>query len=130
MADNYKEIELTHNLKQFEDITLSKQQSDDFKSTASRLESSGENTNPDSTIISNTGNTNENENPGEEEEEKPQSKLLTFIFNFLRVLAIIPLLYIFVCSLELLSDAFRLIAGKAAGMLLANTLSKNCLHHK
>ena len=39
----------------------------------------------------------------------------TFVLGFMRLPALLFLLYLFICSLDFLSTSFRLIAGKAAG---------------
>ena len=51
--------------------------------------------------------------------------LLTFLgwkgwlIGFVRFVSVVLLLYIFVCSLTFLTDAFRLLAGKSAGDVFA-----------
>ena len=42
-----------------------------------------------------------------------------WLTGFLRFLSVLLLLYIFVCSLTFLTDAFRLLAGQSAGEIFA-----------
>ena len=44
-----------------------------------------------------------------------KKKFKTVIVSFLKVPALLTLLYIFICTLDLLSNSFRLMAGRAAG---------------
>jgi sodium-dependent phosphate cotransporter len=44
----------------------------------------------------------------------------------MKLMAILALLYFFICSLDLLSSAFRLVGGRAAGEIMADSeLMKN-----
>ncbi len=54
----------------------------------------------------------------EGEHEDNSSTWLSKAMAFLKVVAIVGCLYFFICSLEILSSAFRLIAGSATGKLL------------
>ena len=47
--------------------------------------------------------------------KESKKKIKTVLTNILKVPALLTLLYIFICSLDLLSNSFRLMAGKAAG---------------
>ena len=47
------------------------------------------------------------------------SAVKEWLTGFLRFLSVLLLLYIFVCSLTFLTDAFRLLAGKSAGEIFA-----------
>jgi len=42
-------------------------------------------------------------------------KLLRIFINTTKIVLAVGMLYLFVCSLDLLSSSFRLIAGKTAG---------------
>ena len=42
-----------------------------------------------------------------------------WVIGFARFISVVLLLYIFVCSLTFLTDAFRLLAGKSAGDVFA-----------
>lgn len=44
-----------------------------------------------------------------------KAKVIRVVTNVSKILAAIGLLYFFICSLDLLSSAFRLISGKTAG---------------
>ena len=56
--------------------------------------------------------------------KESKKKIKTVLTNILKVPALLTLLYIFICSLDLLSNSFRLMAGKAAG----ENLFLYCLH--
>ena len=56
--------------------------------------------------------------------KESKKKIKTVLTNISKVPALLTLLYIFVCSLDLLSNSFRLMAGKAAGEKLFS-----CCHH-
>ncbi|XP_059082835.1 sodium-dependent phosphate transport protein 2B-like [Tigriopus californicus] len=58
------------------------------------------------------------------ENSEKGSKALRVAFTVLKILAILGLLYLFICSLDLMSVSFRLIVGKATG-LLANVEAFN-----
>ncbi|XP_071085896.1 sodium-dependent phosphate transport protein 2B-like [Haliotis cracherodii] len=47
-------------------------------------------------------------------------KVKRVVFNILKVVLLLGLLYMFVCSLDFLSSAFRLLGGKAAGEALSD----------
>ena len=64
----------------------------------------------------NSQNENEQRKSDDSEEKSCKQKTKNALFGILRGLALIPLLYFFICSLEFLSDSFRLIAGKTAGI--------------
>ena len=58
-------------------------------------------------------------------QKESKKKFKSVIVNILKVPALLLLLYVFICSLDLLSASFRLMAGKAAGehfCLLINVL--------
>ena len=43
-------------------------------------------------------------------------KVLKFCINFAKFICVITCLYLFICSLDVLSTSFKLLAGKAMGM--------------
>ena len=47
--------------------------------------------------------------------KESKKKVQSVMTNCLKVPALLVLLYVFICSLDLLSNSFRLMAGKAAG---------------
>ncbi|XP_046570773.1 sodium-dependent phosphate transport protein 2B-like [Haliotis rubra] len=49
-----------------------------------------------------------------------QEKLKRVVINILKVVLLLGLLYMFICSLDFLSSAFRLLGGKAAGEALSD----------
>lgn len=44
-----------------------------------------------------------------------KARIIRVLINFAKIITALGLLYFFICSLSLLSSAFRLIAGKTAG---------------
>jgi hypothetical protein len=48
-------------------------------------------------------------------ELEKRAKVRVVVLNVIKVLTLIGLLYIFVCSLDLLASAFRLLAARQAG---------------
>ena len=44
-----------------------------------------------------------------------KAKILRVMINIAKILGVIGFLYLFICSLDLLSSAFKLIGGKTAG---------------
>ena len=48
-----------------------------------------------------------------------KQRVLTVLFLVLRVLALLSLLYLFVCSLDVMSSAFRLVGGKLTGTVFS-----------
>ncbi|XP_057371629.1 sodium-dependent phosphate transport protein 2B-like [Daphnia carinata] len=51
------------------------------------------------------------------EDMSTKAKVIRVVTNVSKILAAIGLLYFFICSLDLLSSAFRLISGKTAGTI-------------
>uniref|UniRef100_UPI00358FFAB5 sodium-dependent phosphate transport protein 2B-like n=1 Tax=Myxine glutinosa TaxID=7769 RepID=UPI00358FFAB5 len=49
-----------------------------------------------------------------------KERVLRVITNICKLLILIGLLYLFICSLSILSDAFKLLGGKTAGTIFAN----------
>ncbi|XP_067652889.1 sodium-dependent phosphate transport protein 2B-like [Haliotis asinina] len=49
-----------------------------------------------------------------------QEKLKRVLINIVKVVVLLGLLYLFICSLDFLSSAFRLLGGKAAGEALSD----------
>lgn len=47
-----------------------------------------------------------------------KAKVLRVLSNIAKIVGAIGLLYFFICSLDLLASAFRLISGKTAGLLI------------
>ncbi|CAL4168220.1 unnamed protein product, partial [Meganyctiphanes norvegica] len=52
-------------------------------------------------------------------------KAIRTILNLLKFACVLTLLYFFICSLDFLSSAFRLIAGRTTGAVLSNDYMKN-----
>lgn len=52
-------------------------------------------------------------------------KLLRIFINTTKIVLALGMLYLFVCSLDLLSSSFRLIAGKTAGIKKFNDISNS-----
>ena len=48
-----------------------------------------------------------------------KQRVLTVLFLVLRVIALLSLLYLFVCSLDVMSSAFRLVGGKLTGTVFS-----------
>ncbi|XP_072023070.1 sodium-dependent phosphate transport protein 2B-like [Amphiura filiformis] len=51
-------------------------------------------------------------------DKSTQEKILTVLWVFIRICLFLGFLYVFICSLDFLSSAFRLLGGKAAGDVL------------
>ncbi|XP_046381147.2 sodium-dependent phosphate transport protein 2B-like [Haliotis rufescens] len=58
---------------------------------------------------------------GTENEGGRRCKVTTMVLWLLRLLALLSLLYMFVCSLSLLTSAFRLLCGKLTGSVFSNS---------
>ncbi|KAK3879523.1 hypothetical protein Pcinc_015915 [Petrolisthes cinctipes] len=54
-----------------------------------------------------------------------KEKLARIIINILKVTVVLGFLYLFICSLDFLSSAFRLIAGKTTSDILSNQFVQN-----
>ena len=50
-----------------------------------------------------------------------KSILLNFLQILFRIVAVLLLLYLFICSLDLLASAFRLLSGRSTGRVFAQT---------
>jgi len=57
--------------------------------------------------------------PNGKDENTTINVVKNWIIGFARFVALLLLLYVFICSLTFLTDAFRLIAGKSAGEIFA-----------
>jgi len=55
------------------------------------------------------------------EYEAPQTSPRRVLAIILKVIALMALLYTFICSLTFLSTSFRLLGGKAAGKFISNS---------
>lgn len=44
-----------------------------------------------------------------------KAKILRVLLNTVKILVVLGCLYLFICSLDLLSSSFRLLSGKSAG---------------
>ncbi|XP_060069024.1 sodium-dependent phosphate transport protein 2B-like [Ylistrum balloti] len=65
----------------------------------------------------------ENRNNDSKEIEERKGNRCTFIFLFIfKVILFFAFLYLFICSLDFLSSAFRLLGGKAAGQVFRNNV--------
>ncbi|XP_054162342.1 sodium-dependent phosphate transport protein 2B-like [Oppia nitens] len=59
-------------------------------------------------------------------EMEPKSRFGRIVTNILKIIALIILLYFFICSLDFLSSAFRLVGSRAVGRIIADSeLLKN-----
>jgi len=59
-------------------------------------------------------------------EQNTKERVIRVLLAFLRGVLLLLLLYIFICSLDLMSSAFRLLGGKTAGEVMSNSfLLKN-----
>ena len=56
----------------------------------------------------------------ENKEMTTKEKFRRVLINFTKICLLIGLLYMFICSLDFLSNAFRLLGGKAAGEAFAS----------
>ena len=56
------------------------------------------------------------EGPPKEEEE--QSQFMSIFWGVFKTLALLTLLYFFICSITFLEDAFKLVSGQNAGTLI------------
>ena len=55
-----------------------------------------------------------------------KSKTKTIIITIVKIISLLLLLYLFVCSLDFLSSAFRLVGSRAAGEIISDSdLLKN-----
>jgi len=51
----------------------------------------------------------------EKEDDKSGNKILNYVITGVKLIGILTCLYFFVCSLDILSISFKLLAGKATG---------------
>jgi len=58
-------------------------------------------------------------------EKNTKERVETVAWGFAKAVALLSFLYFFICSLDLLSDAFRLIGGKTAGEVFRNSALMN-----
>ena len=56
------------------------------------------------------------EGPPKEEEE--QSQFMSIFWGVFKTVALLTLLYFFICSITFLEDAFKLVSGQNAGTLI------------
>jgi len=61
-------------------------------------------------------------NQNDEEEE---SKFKTYFWGIAKTLALLTLLYFFICSITFLESAFKLVSGKQAGAIFGNEILSN-----
>ena len=53
----------------------------------------------------------------EKEDDKSGNKILNYVITGVKLIGILTCLYFFVCSLDILSISFKLLAGKATGTI-------------
>ncbi|CAF5169575.1 unnamed protein product, partial [Rotaria sp. Silwood1] len=73
-------------------------------------------------LVFDTNNLAQPQNSNEQQKWKDMSRndrIKSILTLILRIIGLLALLYLFVCSLDLMSSAFRLIGGKLTGKVFA-----------
>ncbi|XP_033734881.1 sodium-dependent phosphate transport protein 2B-like [Pecten maximus] len=71
-------------------------------------------------MAANTFDLEDRDNESKDVEEKEENRCKFFFIIFLKFIFFLAFLYLFICSLDFLSSAFRLLGGKAAGQVFQN----------